>query len=326
MKKTNLAVIGATGMVGRKALEVLEERNFPVNNFYAFSSKRSASEKITLFAKEYTVRELTESAPWADIDIAIFCAGSDVSKKFVPIAASNGCIAIDNSSYFRMDNDVPLIVPEINPEDVKRHKGIIANPNCSTIQAVIALKPLKDRYGLRRVIYSTYQSVSGAGFAGVHALEKGRKDVFTRPIVYNLIPQIDDFLDNGYTKEEMKMIEETKKILGQYDLKVNATTVRVPVFYGHSESINIELDSGFELSDVKKLLAGSPGIVLMDDVKNGVYPTPIDAAGRDDVLIGRVRRDESIDNGLNIFCVADNIRKGAATNTVQIAELIGGIK
>ena len=322
MRKINLAIIGATGMVGSTVLKVLEERKFPVNNFYAFSSKRSAGEVVTLFSKEHIVQELNKDTDWANIDIAIFCAGGDVSREFIPIAARNGCIAVDNSSHFRMDSNVPLVVPEINPEEIKHHKGIVANPNCSTIQAVIALKPLQDKYGLKRVIYSTYQSVSGAGFSGVRALEDESTDVFSRSIAYNLIPQIDDFLGNGYTKEEMKMIEETKKILRQSDLGVTATTVRVPVFYGHSESINIELKSVFELSDVKELLAASPGIVLMDDIENGVFPTPIDAVGKDDVLIGRMRRDESVENGLNIFCVADNIRKGAATNAVQIAELL----
>jgi len=322
MKKINLAVVGATGMVGRTVLKVLEERSFPVKNFYALSSNRSAGEEIMLFNKKYVTQELTKNSFETDIDIAIFCAGGDVSREFAPIAVQNGCIVVDNTSCFRMDKDVPLIVPEVNPGDIKDHKGIIANPNCSTIQAVVALKPLKDKYGLKRVIYSTYQSVSGAGLSGFRALNNEEDGVFSRPIAYNLIPQIDIFLDNAYTKEEMKMIEETKKILGQSDLKVTATTVRVPVFYGHCESINIELEKPFELIDIKALLASAPGIVLMDDIENGVFPTPLDAQGKDDVFIGRIRRDESVENGLNIFCVADNIRKGAATNAVQVAELL----
>jgi len=326
MRKINLALIGATGMVGRTALKVLEERSVQVNNFYAFGSKRSAGEIVTLHGKEYMSEELTEGSFERDIDIAMFCADGEVSAKFAPIAVRSGCMVVDNSSHFRMDADVPLVVPEVNPLAIKAHNGIIANPNCSTIQAVVALKPLQDKYGLRRVIYSTYQSVSGAGLSGISALKDGIPDVFARPIAYNLIPQIDSFLDNGYTKEEMKMIDETKKILEQSDLKVTATTVRVPVFYGHSESINIELASPFELSDVRELLRNAPGIVLMDDIENNIFPTPLDAVGKNEVFIGRVRRDESVENGLSIFCVADNIRKGAATNAVQIVELlIGGI-
>lgn len=322
MRKINLALIGATGMVGRTALRVLEERSMQVNNFYAFGSKRSAGETVTLFDKEYVCEELSESSFERDIDIAIFCAGGEVSAKYAKAAVRSGCIVVDNSSHFRMDADVALVVPEVNPHAVKMHKGIIANPNCSTIQAVVALKPLQDKYGLRRVIYSTYQSVSGAGLSGINALKDEIFGVFSRPIAHNLIPQIDSFLDNGYTKEEMKMIDETKKILEQNDLGVSATTVRVPVFYGHSEAINIELASPFELAEVKELLSNAPGITLMDDIEAGVFPTPIDAEGKDEVLIGRVRRDESVENGLNIFCVADNIRKGAATNAVQIVELL----
>ena len=322
MKKINLALVGATGMVGRTVIKVLEERGVQVNNFYPFTSKRSAGETVTLLGKEYVTQELTKSSFEQAIDIAIFCAGGEVSAEYAPIAVRGGCIVVDNTSHFRMDEDVPLIVPEVNPCDIKSHKGIIANPNCSTIQAVIALKPLADKYGLRRVIYSTYQSVSGAGLGGCNALKDGLDGVFAKPITYNLIPQIDTFLDNGYTKEEMKMIDETKKILKQDDLKVTATTVRVPVFYGHSESINIELESPFRLDDVKGLLASSKGVVLMDDIGNNVFPTPLDTVGKDDVFIGRVRRDESVDNGLNLWCVADNIRKGAATNAVQIVELL----
>jgi len=326
MKRINLALVGATGMVGGVVTKVLEERGVSINNFYPLTSKRSAGQTVTLFGKDYITKELTQSSFENAIDIAIFCAGGEVSATFAPIAVRSGCIVVDNTSYFRMDKDVPLIVPEVNPCAIKSHKGIIANPNCSTIQAVVALKPLKDRYGLKRVIYATYQSVSGAGLDGFNALKDGLEGVFTKPIAYNLIPQIDTFLDNGYTKEEMKMIDETKKILGQSDLKVTATTVRVPVFYGHSESINIELDAPFELDDVKALLAESQGIVLMDDIESCTFPTPLDVEGKDEVFVGRIRRDESVENGLNLWCVADNIRKGAATNAVQIVELLIGGK
>ena len=322
MKGINLALVGATGMVGRTVIKVLEERGVAINSFYPLTSKRSAGETVTLFGKDYVTAELTKNSFESAIDIAVFCAGGEISAMFAPIAVRSGCIVVDNTSHFRMDKDVPLIVPEVNPQDIKTHKGIIANPNCSTIQAVVALKPLKDKYGLKRVIYSTYQSVSGAGLDGHRALKNGLDGVFAKPIAYNLIPQIDTFLDNGYTKEEMKMIDETKKIFNSPDLKVTATTVRVPVFYGHSESINIELSTPFELADVKELLKSSPGIVLMDDIENGVFPTPLDAEGKDEVFIGRVRRDESVENGLNLWCVADNIRKGAATNAVQIVELL----
>ena len=322
MKKVNLAVVGATGMVGGTVLKVLEKRNIPVENFYAFSSLHSAGSTIEFYGKKYFVQELTEDSFSQDIDIVIFCAGGEISEKFAPIAVAEGCTVVDNTSFFRMDNNVPLIVPEVNPKDIEWHKGIIANPNCSTIQAMLILKPLSDKYGLRRVIYSTYQSVSGAGLGGWKDLENGTEKVFSRPIAYNLIPQIDTFLENGYTKEEMKMINESRKILGLKDLKVTATAVRVPVFCSHSESINIELDAPFELDDIKALLGSSPGVVLMDDIKNNIFPTPLDAEGKDEVFAGRIRRDESVENGLNIWCVADNLRKGAATNAVQIVELL----
>ena len=326
MKKVNLAVVGATGMVGRTFLKVLEERNFPINNFYVFASKRSAGEKIQFNGNEYTVEELTENSFDREIDIALFSAGGGTSAIFAPIAAKNGCIVVDNSSQWRMDENVPLVVPEVNPEDIKWNKGIIANPNCSTIQAMVALKPLADKYGLKRVVYSTYQSVSGSGMAGWMDLENGIKGEapknYPKPIAYNVLPHIDVFGENGYTKEEMKMILETRKILHLDDLKVTATTVRVPVYSSHSESINIELNSAYELEDVMELFKNAPGVVLMDDVKNGVYPTALDAAGKDEVFIGRVRRDESVENGLNLWCVADNVRKGAALNAAQIAEVL----
>lgn len=325
MKKYNIAVVGATGMVGRKFLQVLEERKLPVENYYLFASKRSAGKTIKFMGKDYTVLELTETCfDGKDIDIALFSAGGSTSEKFAPIAAKAGAIVVDNSSAWRMDPEVPLVVPEVNPQDIEWNKGIIANPNCSTIQAVVALKPLHDKYQIKRIVYSTYQAVSGAGVAGYDDLANGAKGEapkkFPHPIYANCLPHIDVFLENGYTKEEMKMINETHKILGDDDIKVTATTVRVPVFDSHSESINIELEKPFELEDVVELFKNSPGIVVQDDVAHNVYPLARDAAGTDAVYIGRIRRDFSVDNGLNIWVVADNIRKGAATNAIQIAE------
>ncbi|MFI3231509.1 MAG: aspartate-semialdehyde dehydrogenase [bacterium] len=329
MKKINLAIVGASGVVGRTFLEVLEEKNLlmeNVENFYVFASKRSAGNKINFKGKEYTIEELTENSFDRGIDIALFSAGGSTSAKFAPIASSKGCIVIDNSSYFRMDKDVPLVVPEVNPEDIKNHNGIIANPNCSTIQAVVALKPLHDKYKLKRVVYSTYQAVSGAGRGGLMDLENGLKGedptTFLYPIVNNCIPQIDEFLDNGYTKEEEKMIKETRKILHDDSLKVTATTVRVPVANGHSESINVEFHNGFELEELVKELENMQGLIIQNDFKNKEYPLATKSVGTDEVYVGRIRRDESLDNGINMFVVADNIRKGAASNAVQIAEYI----
>ncbi|MFZ5967952.1 MAG: aspartate-semialdehyde dehydrogenase [Bacillota bacterium] len=327
MKKVNVAVVGATGMVGRTFLKVLEERDFPFENLYVLASAKSAGEKVTCKGKEYIVEELTENSFDKDIDIALFSAGGDISKKFAPIAASKGVIVVDNSSAWRMDENVPLVVPEVNPQDIEWNKGIIANPNCSTIQAVVALKPLHENYKIKRIIYSTYQSVSGTGVKGVKDLEEGLKgndlmQAYPHPIAGNCLPHIDVFLDNGYTKEEMKMINETKKILGDDSLRITATTVRVPVLNSHSESINIEFENSFELDEVREILSSSPGIVLQDDPSSNVYPLARAAAGTDEVYIGRVRRDFSLENGLNLWVVADNIRKGAATNAIQIAELL----
>ncbi|KPU42204.1 aspartate-semialdehyde dehydrogenase [Oxobacter pfennigii] len=326
MKKVNVAVVGATGMVGRKMLQVLEERDFPIENLYMFSSKKSAGQKIVYCGKEYTVEELTETSFDRGIDIALFSAGGSTSLQFAPIAASKGTVVIDNSSAWRMDESVPLVVPEVNPEDINWNKGIIANPNCSTIQAVVALKPLHNSYGIKRIVYSTYQSVSGAGVSGYSDLENGYKGdapkKFLYPIAGNCLPHIDSFLENGYTKEEMKMVNETKKILHDDSLRITATTVRVPVFYSHSESINVELNKDFSVNEVKELLRRSPGIVLQDDPENNQYPTPLYTADKDEVYVGRIRRDESLDYGLNMWVVADNIRKGAATNAVQIAQLL----
>lgn len=326
-RKPNLAIVGATGVVGRTFLKVLEERNFPFENLYIMASAKSAGTTVTFKGKDYVVEELTENSFDKPIDIALFSAGGTISEKFAPIAASKGVIVVDNSSAWRMNKDVPLVVPEVNPEHIKWSKGIIANPNCSTIQAVVALKPLHDKYGIKRVVYSTYQAVSGTGVKGIKDLEEGLKgndinQAYPHAIAGNCLPHIDVFLENGYTKEEMKMINETKKIFGDDNIKITATTVRVPVFDSHSESINIELEKPFEIEDIKKLFAEAPGIMVQDDPENNIYPLAREAAGKDEVFVGRIRRDFSVENGLNLWVVADNIRKGAATNTVQIAELL----
>ena len=326
MKKVNVAIVGATGMVGRTFLKVLEERNFPIDNLYLFSSARSAGSKVEFKGKEYTVEELNENSFDRDIQLALFSAGGSISEKYAPIAASKGVVVVDNSSAWRMDENVPLVVPEVNPEAVKEHKGIIANPKCSTIQAMVPLKPLKDKYNIKRIVYSTYQAVSGSGVKGTKDLEDGIKGLenkfYPHPIAYNCLPHIDVFMDNGYTKEEMKMINETMIILNDYDLNITATTVRVTVVNGHSESINVEFEKDFDIEELKALLANSQGLELVDDIENNVYPTAFELSGRDEVFVGRVRRDFSVDSGINMWVVADNIRKGAATNAVQIAELL----
>lgn len=326
MKKYNLAVVGVTGMVGNTLLKVLEEKNLPIENFYAFASARSAGKTVTFKGKEYTVEELTETSFDRGIDIALFSAGGSTSEKFAPIAAKKGCVVVDNSSAWRMDPNVPLVVPEVNPEDVLKNNGIIANPNCSTIQAMVALKPLHDKYTIKRVVFSTYQAVSGAGMRGWLDLEEGLKgnppQKFLYPIAGNCIPHIDSFLENGYTKEEMKMVNETRKILHAPDMKITATTVRVPVFNSHSESINIEFENSYDLNELKEVLSNAPGIIVQDDIENNIYPLPLSASGSDETYVGRIRRDESIENGVNLWVVADNIRKGAATNTVQIADTL----
>lgn len=326
MKKVNVAIVGATGMVGRTFLKVLEERNFPIDNLYLFSSARSAGSKVEFAGKEYTVEELNENSFDRDIQIALFSAGGSISEKYAPIAASKGVVVVDNSSAWRMDENVPLVVPEVNPEDVKEHKGIIANPNCSTIQAMVPLKPLHDKYKIKRIVYSTYQAVSGSGVKGTKDLEDGINGIpnqfYPHPIAYNCLPHIDVFMENGYTKEEMKMINETMKILNDYNLKITATTVRVPVVNGHSESVNVEFENEFEIDELKGVLADFEGLELVDDIDNNVYPTAFELSGRDEVFVGRIRRDFSVESGINMWVVADNIRKGAATNTVQIAELL----
>ncbi|MCQ2544813.1 MAG: aspartate-semialdehyde dehydrogenase [Clostridia bacterium] len=325
-RKPNIAVVGATGVVGSTFLRVLEERDFPFENIYMMASAKSAGKKLTFKGKEYTVEELTEHSFDKPIDIALFSAGGGTSAKFAPIAAAHGTTVVDNSSQWRMDKEVPLVVPEVNPDDIKESKGIIANPNCSTIQAVVALKPLHDKYGIKRVIYSTYQAVAGSGLKGINDLKNGIEEndeplqAYAHPIAYNCLPHIDVFMDNGYSKEEMKMVNETHKILHDDSIGVTATTVRVPVYYGHSESINIELEKPFEIEDIVELFKNSPGIIVQDDLENNVYPLATEAAGTDEVYIGRIRRDFSVENGINIWCVADNVRKGAATNAIQIAE------
>ena len=324
-KKPNIAVVGATGVVGSTFLKVLEERDFPFENIYMMASARSAGKTVTFQGKEYVVEELTEHSFEKDIDIALFSAGGSTSEKYAPIAAKCGVTVVDNSSQWRMDPEVPLVVPEVNADDIKWNKGIIANPNCSTIQAMVVLKPLHDKYKIKRVIYSTYQAVSGSGVKGITDLEEGLKgndkcEAYAHPIAGNCIPHIDVFLENGYTKEEMKMINETHKILNDDTIKVTATTVRVPVFDSHSESINIEFENPIDVDEVREVLANYPGIVVQDDPANNVYPLARNAAGTNEVYVGRIRRDFSVENGINLWCVADNIRKGAATNAIQIAE------
>ena len=353
MKKIRLAVVGATGLVGRTVLKVLEEKKLPIDEYVLFASKNSSGKKLRFMDKDYIVQELNDLSFDSGFDYAIFSAGGKVAKKYAPIASSKGCIVVDNSSAFRMDNDVPLVVPEVNPEEIKNNHGIIANPNCSTIQAVVALKPLDDKYKIKRIVYSTYQAVSGTGRNGVLDLQNGIIDYmqkfsefsqnensnvlsndlnfssanlnyelqkFNYPIFSNCLPHIDVFLDNGYTKEEEKMINETRKILKRPDLKITATAVRVPVFNAHSESINVEFENDFDLTELKNILSSAPGIVLQDDIEKCIYPLAINASGHDNVFVGRVRRDYSVDYGINFWVVADNIRKGAASNAVQIVE------
>lgn len=325
-----VAIVGATGLVGSTFLKVLEERDLGITELYLFASARSAGKKINFRGNEYTVEELTETSFDRGIDVALFSAGGDISKKFAPIAASKGCLVVDNSSAWRMDPEVPLVVPEVNKDAAFGNHGIIANPNCSTIQCMAPLKALANKYGLRRVIYNTYQAVSGTGQKGVEDLQNGLKGlepkVYPHQIVNNCLPHIDSFLDNGYTKEEIKMINETRKILELPELPVTATCVRVPVINSHSVSITAELASPFDIEDVKKVIGEFEGVVLVDNPKNNEYPLATDATGQDKVFVGRIRRDFSTENSVNLWTVADNIRKGAATNAVQIAELFRGIK
>ncbi|WP_054028934.1 aspartate-semialdehyde dehydrogenase [Bacillus sp. FJAT-28004] len=337
-KLFNVAVVGATGAVGEQILKLLASRNFPIQELKLLSSARSAGTKITFKDQEFTVEEAKPES-FKGIDIALFSAGGDVTKALAPHAVEHGAVCIDNTNAYRMDENTPLVVPEVNIEKVSEHKGIIANPNCSTIQMVVALKPLQDRFGISRIIVSTYQAVSGAGNLAIDEMLRQTKaslngeDVnpailpvgslpVKHQIAFNAIPQIDKFQDNGYTLEEMKMVRETKKIMGDESIQVTATCVRIPVVYGHSESLYVELKNDYDLEEVKQLLADAPGVTLVDDPANQQYPLATDAAGKPDVFVGRLRRDLGSDRGLNMWIVSDNLLKGAAWNAVQIAEHI----
>lgn len=326
-----VAIVGATGEVGRAFLKVLEERDFPVDDIQLFASERSEGTFLTFRGQKVKVQALNKRGDFKGIDIALFSAGSSVSKEYAPKFASDGAVVIDNSSAWRLDPQVPLVVPEVNPEDVKQHKGIIANPNCSTIQMVVALKPIYDAVGIEAIIVSTYQSVSGAGAKAIRELERQTRawcegdkipdpEALPKRIAFNVIPQIDVFTENGYTKEEMKMLNETRKIMHDPNIKVSATTVRVPVFYGHSEAVSVKLKKEISPEEVKKILSKAKGVIVFDESSS--YPTALDVAGRDEVFVGRIRRDLVFDPGISMWIVADNIRKGAATNAVQIAELL----
>lgn len=328
-EKLVVAVVGATGAVGREMLHTLRQRNFPATEVIPFASARSAGSKVPYGDTELTVRELREDV-FSGIDLALFSAGGSTSQKFAPHAAAAGCVVVDNSSAWRMDDRCPLVVPEVNPDALEEHNGIIANPNCSTIQMVVALKPLHDAAGIKRVVVSTYQAVSGTGHKAIAELETQVRQMFNMQepevkvypyrIAFNCLPHIDVFLDNDYTKEEMKMVLETVKIMGDPNIKVTATCVRVPVFYGHSESVNVETEKKLTPKEARAILSQAPGVQVYDNPAEKMYPMPIDAAGEDLTFVGRIREDETIPNGLNMWIVADNIRKGAALNAVQIAE------
>ncbi len=322
MKLYNVAVAGATGLVGRTFLKVLEEYNFPINNLVLYASKRSAGSVVVFKGKEYVVEELTEDS-FDNIDIALFSAGGGVSKQFAPIAAKKGAVVIDNSSAWRMDENCALVVPEINIDDVYNKSNIIANPNCSTIQSVLPLKALNDKFGVKKVVFTTYQSVSGSGQKGINDLEnclQGKKNEFYPYDISNTcIPEIDEFLESGYTKEEMKMVNETRKILHLPDLPVSATCIRVPIKACHGVMMQVELNKEFTIEEIKNSLKDQPGVVLYDDVKNHIYPNSIVAKDQDQVYVGRIRKDLANENSILLYCVADNIRKGAASNAVQIA-------
>ena len=333
MKQYNCAVVGATGAVGNEMIKVLEQRRFPAAELRLLASERSLGKSLSYEGREIPVLVLTEES-FAGIDIGLFSAGGAISERFAPAAVRAGCVVIDNTNAFRMEPDVPLVVPEVNTEAIGRYKdrGIIANPNCSTIQMVVALKPIHDAVRIKRIVVSTYQAVSGTGkkaieelAAQTRALISGREaevNVYPHRIAFNCLPQIDVFLDNGYTREEMKMVRETRKIFNDPEIAVTATTVRVPVFYGHSESVNIETEQKITAAECRELLSRAPGIRVVDDPGQRCYPMAIDAAGRDETLVGRIREDESIANGINLWVVSDNLRKGAALNAVQIAEVL----
>ncbi len=326
-----VAVAGATGAVGREMLKTLEMRNFPATKVIPLASSRSVGKTVPFKGQELPVSELTEDS-FKGVHLALFSAGGGTSKTFAPHAAKAGCVVVDNSSAWRMDPEVPLVVPEVNPDDVEKHKGIIANPNCSTIQMVVALKPLHDAARIKRVVVSTYQAVSGTGQKAIDELDgqiramyNNREipvNVYPHRIAFNCLPHIDRFLEDGYTFEEEKMMMETKKIMGDDSIRVTATTVRVPVFYSHSESINIETERKLTAAEAREILSKAPGIVIMDDPSCNEYPMALIAAGEDPVYVGRIREDRSLENGLDLWVVADNIRKGAALNAVQIAEIL----
>ncbi len=328
-----VAVVGATGAVGQQMVACLEERNFPVSRLVPLASERSLGKTVTFLGKEIPVEVLNQDS-FDGVEIALFSAGGGISKEFGPIAARAGAVVVDNSSAWRMDPEVPLVVPEVNPQDIGLYTktGIIANPNCSTIQMVVALKPLHDAARIKRVVVSTYQAVSGTGQKAVDELaeqvrallscQPTKNKVYPHRIAFNCLPHIDVFLPNGYTKEEMKMVNETQKIMGDDQIQVTATTVRVPVFYSHSEAVNIETERKLTVDEARQILAQAPGVKVVDNPAKNEYPMPLDAAGQDLTLVGRIREDFSIPNGLNFWVVADNLRKGAATNAVQIAELL----
>ena len=326
-----VAVVGATGAVGTEMIEVLEERNFPVDVLLPLASSRSVGGTVTFRGEDIPVQLLGKDS-FREVDIALFSAGADVSREYAPIAAQQDAVVIDNSAAWRMDPSVPLVVPEVNREDLIRHKGIIANPNCSTIQMVVVLKPLHDQARVRRIVVTTFQSVSGTGKEAMDELMEECKDllsfkeptpkVYPYQIAFNCLPHIDDFLPSGYTKEEMKLVNETRKIMGDQTIQITATTVRVPVYVSHSEAVNIETERKLTAYEARAILAAAPGVLVFDDPSRNLYPMPLDAAGKDEVYVGRVREDESIPHGLNLWVVADNLRKGAALNAVQIAECL----
>jgi aspartate-semialdehyde dehydrogenase len=326
-----VAVVGATGAVGNRMVEVLEQRAFPVGELTLLASARSIGKTIYFRGEQIPVRELKEDS-FNGIQVALFSAGGSISRKFAPLAARAGAVVIDNSSAFRMDPTAPLVVPEVNPDAALSHSGIIANPNCSTIQMVVALKPIYDAVGIKRIVVTTFQAVSGTGKRAIEELrqqvcaitagQEVKKEIYPHQIAFNCIPQIGAFLDNGFSEEEMKMVNETRKIFSDPDIRVCATTVRVPVIYGHSESVNIETGKPLSADEARRLLAGAPGVKVVDDLPNSGYPVPIYAEGTDDTFVGRIRKDPSVENGLAMWIVADNIRKGAASNAVQIAETL----
>ncbi len=326
-----VAVVGATGAVGNLMIKVLEERAFPVGSLKLLASARSVGKTLPFRGVQLPVEELVEDS-FKDVQLALFSAGGSTSRKFAPVAARAGTVVIDNSNAWRMDAKVPLVVPEVNPEAALIHSGIIANPNCSTIQMVVALKPIYDAAGIRRIVVTTFQAVSGTGKRAIEELQNqvcdlmnGRQavsQIYPRQIAFNCFPQIGPFLDNGFSEEEMKMVHETRKIFGDPRIRVCATTVRIPVIYGHSESVNIETEKPISAEEARRLLQAAPGVRVIDDLSKGGYPVPLDAAGQDETLVGRIRIDPSVENGLAMWVVADNIRKGAATNAVQIAEIL----